>query len=251
MNYKILFLLLGILSMLTLAYATYYPSGMGSLVDFPANINLQSPYNVTATNFNGNLSWSYLTDYPIACPTGSAITQLGDSVTCTALNGSGSFVPFDGATSNIDINNKTISGATAIFNGTNSLYSQGNSFFGTATQNIVIGLLNLGGAGTYGLLGGNSDGAFGNIFAVSDALILYDSSADNSSSLIFTANDVSNIARIDYDFVTSTITLADGLGSDGRNLVVTGNATINANLIVEGCLIYNNTGTPVTLGDCI
>jgi len=42
--------------------------------------------NVTADNFFGNLTWTDLDNYPVACPAGSAITQLNDSVTCTAFN---------------------------------------------------------------------------------------------------------------------------------------------------------------------
>lgn len=32
---------------------------------------------------------------------------------------------------------------------------------------------------------------------------------------------------------------------------IEGNLNINGNLIVEGCITYNNSGTPVTLGDCL
>lgn len=41
---------------------------------------------MNAGNITGNLTWTYLYGYPVACPADSAITQLGDSVTCTAFN---------------------------------------------------------------------------------------------------------------------------------------------------------------------
>ena len=36
--------------------------------------------------YNATIGWTNLTGYPVACPSGSAITQLDDSVTCTAYN---------------------------------------------------------------------------------------------------------------------------------------------------------------------
>ncbi len=39
--------------------------------------------NVTADDLRGNLPWNNLTNYPVACPGSSAITNLDDSVTCT------------------------------------------------------------------------------------------------------------------------------------------------------------------------
>jgi len=39
--------------------------------------------NQSGFNISGNLKWTDLYDYPVACPANSAITQLNDSVTCT------------------------------------------------------------------------------------------------------------------------------------------------------------------------
>lgn len=41
--------------------------------------------NVTADNFKGNVSWTYLNTYPVACPANSYVTQLDDTVTCTTI----------------------------------------------------------------------------------------------------------------------------------------------------------------------
>jgi len=42
-----------------------------------------------------------------------------------------------------------------------------------------------------------------------------------------------------------------GENLDHANLKVWGNIEITGNLDVGGCIIYNSTGTPVTLGDCV
>ena len=47
------------------------------------------------------MSWSNLTDYPVACPAGTSITQLDDSVTCTA---------FARENTNVTFNNMTLDG---------------------------------------------------------------------------------------------------------------------------------------------
>ena len=41
--------------------------------------------NATVQNIFANLSWNYLKNYPIACSEGYAVTQLEDSVVCTAF----------------------------------------------------------------------------------------------------------------------------------------------------------------------
>ena len=42
--------------------------------------------NITVDYLFGNLSWTFLYDYPAACPGGSAITKLGDSVICSTFD---------------------------------------------------------------------------------------------------------------------------------------------------------------------
>jgi len=76
-----------ILSLLMLVSAieltTRYNPWTGKL-DYISNGNF-SGSNVTANFILGNMSWNYLFNYPVACPSGSAITQLDDSVTCTTF----------------------------------------------------------------------------------------------------------------------------------------------------------------------
>ena len=44
-------------------------------------VNCTGP--VTASNLSGNLTWTDLYGYPVACSDGYAVTQLGDSIICT------------------------------------------------------------------------------------------------------------------------------------------------------------------------
>jgi len=39
--------------------------------------------DVNATNFIGNLNWTYLQNYPTACPANTFVTTIGDTITCT------------------------------------------------------------------------------------------------------------------------------------------------------------------------
>ena len=41
--------------------------------------------NLDANNLSGNLTWTDLYGYPVACLPGYALTQLGDSIVCTAF----------------------------------------------------------------------------------------------------------------------------------------------------------------------
>ncbi len=51
--------------------------------------NSEAENFIARTEFIGDINWTYLKNYPAACPGGSAITALGDSVTCTAFGGAG------------------------------------------------------------------------------------------------------------------------------------------------------------------
>ena len=51
-----------------------------------ANNGLTVTGTAYADEFSGNLSWSNLNNYPVACPAGSYLTQLDDSVTCTTVS---------------------------------------------------------------------------------------------------------------------------------------------------------------------
>jgi hypothetical protein len=65
-------------------------------------------YNITADYLKGNMDWTNLTNYPVSCPDGTYLTQLNDSVTCTAIHGNIT-VSYLNVTSNITmVNNGTI-----------------------------------------------------------------------------------------------------------------------------------------------
>lgn len=48
--------------------------------------NVLFRYNITSDFFKGSMDWNNLTSYPVACPNGTHISQLGDLVTCTTTS---------------------------------------------------------------------------------------------------------------------------------------------------------------------
>ncbi|KKM65928.1 hypothetical protein LCGC14_1486300, partial [marine sediment metagenome] len=62
--------------------STGFFSYLGSLLNRITILFVQD-INVTGNSFL-NLNWTYLQNYPVACPAGTFLTQLNDSVTCTA-----------------------------------------------------------------------------------------------------------------------------------------------------------------------
>lgn len=73
----------------------------------------------TADNLTGNLTWTDLYDYPVACPAGTSITQLGDSVVCTAFAQEDTNVTFKNITADyineVDFTNITVIGNNIIW----------------------------------------------------------------------------------------------------------------------------------------
>ena len=78
----------------------YTDTRVDSMVNASSGNNI-TVYNLTAESIKGNLSWSYLYDYPSTCSDGYAVTEMGDSNICTQFteyqfgsnnfNGSGDF----------------------------------------------------------------------------------------------------------------------------------------------------------------
>ena len=50
------------------------------------NYNLTNANKIEANILDGVLSWNNLTNYPIKCPEGTYVTQIGDSITCSTIN---------------------------------------------------------------------------------------------------------------------------------------------------------------------
>ena len=96
MKKKLLIGLITLISLMALVSATIYTEPWNSDQD-GGNKTLSNMFNVSSQyfygsfignifgNISGNVAWSNLTDYPSACPGSSAITTLGDSVTCSDL----------------------------------------------------------------------------------------------------------------------------------------------------------------------
>jgi len=83
MKTKLIMLIFGIVLALAFVTAVFYPEPWGNDQD-AGNNDLNNVNNLNAVNLFGNLHWTNLTSYPVACPAYSAITQLNDSVTCTS-----------------------------------------------------------------------------------------------------------------------------------------------------------------------
>jgi len=198
-------------------------------------------YNETTLilNINSTINTRMTANYNIFVSSNSTLTNKINSVNASLIS---NYVPYSGATNNVNLGSKNLTAnkinATgdlfigddltvndlSIFNG--ALYGLGTSFFGDTTHNFVFGTLDLGAYGTYGLLGANSDGAFGNVGAIADSLIIYDTLEDNELTLNFVDNSVSSIAGIQFDFPTNTFNLLDSLGGGAkRHLTTSGNIT--------------------------
>ena len=54
-------------------------------LDVNGNVTADYYYGIFTGNVTGNMNWTSLQNYPVACPGTGAITQLGDSVTCSDL----------------------------------------------------------------------------------------------------------------------------------------------------------------------
>ena len=71
-------------------------------------VNISNDGRVSALNFTGNLTWTDLYTYPVACPDGSFVTNISDSTTCTVL---------DHVVGNFSMTrNATVNGTFTIFN---------------------------------------------------------------------------------------------------------------------------------------
>jgi len=241
-------LFFALLFALSLTTATYYPSG--------GNISLTS------------YSWSNIdpTSFPAACPAGSAITKINTSTTCTA------FVPYSGASANVDLNNKSISNvskfisttsvapgayAIALGSGSNSSgdYSTVVGYQSNAPGNygIVIGYRsNATGTGSfasgaYSVTSGNFAHSFGGYATTSGAYSMsqgYNVTTSGYSSrafgydLIALGNYSTAIGRAltctQNNATCISHNVGIGTGDPANKLNVIGDGNFTGNLIVQG-----------------
>jgi len=89
--------------------------------------------------------------------------------------------------------------------------------------------------GYYSMLGGYSEGSFGNIGLWADAFSVYDTQDDDLTSVNFVGNNVLSIGQIEYDNQTYTFNFAELLG--------------DANVNIEGLLDVQGTGTSTIAGN--
>jgi len=86
--------------------------------------NTETPGTSKALEFDGAQNWTDNQNYPAACPSGSAITQLNDSVTCTD-----SWVDIDGDTMTGNLTISELTNGSVVFITNDGQLSQANDFF--------------------------------------------------------------------------------------------------------------------------
>ncbi|KKK77325.1 hypothetical protein LCGC14_2854740, partial [marine sediment metagenome] len=108
--------------------------------------------------------------------------------------------------------------------------------------------------GRIGDVNRNNDGETLHFNGTIDGVKIYDRalSSDEIKRLYLQRNELQNSYVSQKDvFIDSTGNVGIGTDSPNQNLHVVGNINVTGNLYVGGCITYNYTGTPVTLGTCV
>lgn len=95
---------------------------------------LNDTYQLIGFQSSGVLNWSYLQNYPVACPTNSYITQLDDTITCTVQSTDTEYLNQD--TYNISLNKTRLNQNTL-----NITSSYGNDTYVNINGDIMTGNL--------------------------------------------------------------------------------------------------------------
>lgn len=112
-----------VLSILFLGIAGVFASSYISNEYGSLNLNGQDRFTISNYTFlNNNISWNNLNSYPVACPAGTYLTELNDSVTCSAISG------------NISIDNMFFGNT----NGTHNETSSNRPFVSNYPRNISV-----------------------------------------------------------------------------------------------------------------
>ena len=180
--------------------------------------NLTNMYNIStsnlavndfsASNFSGALNWTYLWNYPSACPAGSAVTTIGDSTTCSDLwiDSAG-----DNVTGNLDFNGNNISNLTLV----------------NSTNLIALNLeSNLDGTG----------------FDITSRWV--NATTLNATGNIISGGNLTLGQKITFAFTQTIDNIVDGWITITGNLDVTGNIT--GNYYYGEMWIHNETGIVTT-----
>ena len=297
---KKIFILLISLFLLSFVYAGLILESWSADVD-AGNNNLNNVNNITANNFIGNITgeitgamdWTHLQNYPSACPGSSAITTLGDSVTCSDLwvDVTGDDVTDLRIIDDSDLGSEIATQANAVSDPNGN---EADAFTGwTVSGGVLASQTNNPYVGTYQLMSESADSndhmeydftvEVGKTYKISfaarrgnqgttqevswggfstdpiidipseswaehEVILLADST--NAKIKVHSAKGGATGDKVHFD----NLSIREVTGGD---LAVIGNAVINLNLnvsgniYVQGCIIYNMSGTPATLGDCI
>ena len=81
--------IISLVSFLILVSTIYSVTAGISPITPSLNLDGQDLFTITNYNMSGNnINWSDLYEFPVACPSGTYLTQLDDSVTCTSISAS-------------------------------------------------------------------------------------------------------------------------------------------------------------------
>ncbi|KKL23075.1 hypothetical protein LCGC14_2429040, partial [marine sediment metagenome] len=211
-------------------FRTVYNPFTGKL-DYYRGSNF-SGENITAGEFFGNLSWVYLHNYPVACPAGTAITQLEDSVICTSF----------GNLLNNTPDTKRFFNGTTFFGGLLTVYD----------DLLVQDDINLTGTGAQ-LYVQNGNAFFPSITSIDDQDTgIYWSSSDNE---LFFVSGADVLFELNPEIIsiiqTTNISFVNPATNAFNNIIITNILDRNASETIYGDYNFINTLTlnSVTLGD--
>lgn len=217
--------------------------------------------NITGTYGSMNISWGNLTNFPLSCPAGTAITALGQAVTCTAIGNSsfnqtltdGLYVPYSGAINNIDILPYNITVNKLIVNG--SLVSIGN--FTASKGSTAIGLVNdintatveSTGAGSFISIGSTSTARNNTVLASGTGAFLVGGISNVNSSLraigtgsVVMGSATSRNSRI-YSTNSGSIAFGAVITGDNTSIRSTGTGSFAQGLVSAPASSILSTGT--------
>jgi len=237
-----------------------------------ANIRQKINYSLfQANNLMGNLSWTNLTDYPVACPDGSYVTQIDDNITCTVdTQTNTSYVPYTGANQNVNLgnNNLTIDTNTLFVDSTNNRVGIGTTSPSYALTVIGAGRFTNGLYVSGGVLqsntiksyNSNTDLTLGTYTAGYDVLLNPSSgnvgigTTSPQQKLHVNGNILANgtiNSTVDVCIQGNNCLSGNGGLNLSSNLKVNGNLNITGNVsgssFYTGMWFYNQTGIPFNL----
>ncbi len=194
-------------------------------------------YNITANTFYGNLDWTNLTNYPVACPSQSYITQLDDSVTCTSAENAHNSTSWNRSGTNVSLANSGDKVGIGTSTPSHKLNVVGNT--NLSGDVLVEGNFEVSGSSDfYGTIKSYGAAIYYDMVRLRDSIPLYFGSA--------------NDAEIKYNQSTQNLEIDTNRGAGGGILDIKHSVLIEEDLdvtrnITSGAIQADNGYT----GDCV